>query len=279
MLEQAILEAAPGDLGPRVGTATTKFTALVAARHADPGDFVRVQADEATDFLATLPASWLPLQVDAIERLLLLGIETIGEFAALPAHAVQAQFGNDGKRAWLAARGEDPTPVHPRPFAQERVREQMEASPPLVSRESILLNAEQLLGRALRHRRLAGRFVRMVRLRATSEDDQSWERTQILREPISDRARLWTVIRPLLELAKYPGPVATLELELAGLTKESGRQRSLLDAERMRRREQLDEMVRHLKVRFGRSPVARVVEVEPWSRIPERRRALMDYDP
>ena len=38
-------------------------------------------------------------------------------------------------------------------------------------------------------------------------------------------------------------------------------------------------MVRHLKVRYGQSPLARVVAVEPWSRIPERRLALMDYDP
>jgi hypothetical protein len=32
-------------------------------------------------------------------------------------------------------------------------------------------------------------------------------------------------------------------------------------------------------VRFGHSPVAQVVGVEPWSRLPERRYALMDYDP
>jgi len=37
--------------------------------------------------------------------------------------------------------------------------------------------------------------------------------------------------------------------------------------------------VRQLKARYGRSPVAQVVEVEPWSRIPERRHALIDYDP
>ena len=46
-----------------------------------------------------------------------------------------------------------------------------------------------------------------------------------------------------------------------------------------RRREQLDEMTRHLKVRYGQSPLRRVVAVEPWSRIPERRHALIDYDP
>jgi hypothetical protein len=101
----------------------------------------------------------------------------------------------------------------------------------------------------------------------------------VLREPLIDKRRLETVIRPLIERADFPGPIATLEVELTGITAESGRQVDLFRSERTRRGEQLDEMVRHLKVRFGHSPLAHIVDVEPWSRIPERRRALMDYDP
>ena len=86
------------------------------------------------------------------------------------------------------------------------------------------------------------------------------------------------LLRTLVEYAEFPGPFTFLSLELGGLTEESGRQYSLF-TEQTRRREQLDEMVRHLKVRFGESPLARVVEVEPWHRLPERRRALLEYDP
>ena len=39
------------------------------------------------------------------------------------------------------------------------------------------------------------------------------------------------------------------------------------------------EAARQLKQRYGESPLAYVVEVEPWSRIPERRFALISYDP
>ena len=138
---------------------------------------------------------------------------------------------------------------------------------------------EQLLIRALRHPRALTRFVRYVRLRVTSEDEQLWERLRVTREPVGDRERLRQAIRPVLEHAEYPGPVSAVELELGGLTAESGRQPSLFDRERVWHREQMDEMVRHLKVRYGESPMARMVEVEPWSRIPERRWALMDYDP
>jgi nucleotidyltransferase/DNA polymerase involved in DNA repair len=279
---RAAVAGVPAAFWPRLGIAETRFTAYAAARAAEPGGAHRIDgASEgngaAAAALARLPAEWLPLPPEAIEHLRLLGLRTLGAFAALPRHAVEAQLGLAGGRAWLAARGEDDTPLHPYPFARERVVEHAQAEPPLVSREAVAHAAEQLLGRALRHPRVARRFVRVLRLRATTEDDRLWERVQTLKEPTGDRDRLWTVIHPLLERADYPGPVALLELELGDLTAESARQQSLF-TERARRREQLDEMVRHLKVRYGESPVARMVCVEPWSRLPERRYALMDYE-
>lgn len=279
MVEQAIFDAVPLGLRPCLGIADTKFTTGIAARCALPGEPLRVEPATAKDFLAGKPAAWLPLDHEAIERLGLLGIRTIGEFAAFARSAVEAQFGKAGGRAWLAARGEDPSPLRPRPFEREQVLERVQAQPPLVSREAITRTVEQMLIRALRHPRALNRFVCSVRLCATTDDDRLWERIRVLREPAGGQVRLWAAIRPLLEEADYHGPVAELELELGGLTSESGRQPALLNAEQIRKHEQLDEMVRHLKVRYGHPAVARVVEVEPWSRIPERRHALMDYDP
>jgi nucleotidyltransferase/DNA polymerase involved in DNA repair len=279
LVEQAIFDAVPSGIEPRLGTANTKFTAEIAARCSLPGESLRIEPDEARDFLSGKPASWLPLDHEAIERLGLLGIRTIGDFAAFPRPAVEAQFGKAGGRAWLAARGEDPSPLRPRPFEREQVLERVQAQPPLVSRDAIARTTEQMLIRALRHPRALNRFVCSVRVCATTDDDRLWERVRVLREPAGGQVRLWAAIRPLLEDADYPGPVAELELELGGLTSESGRQPALLNAEQIRKREQLDEMVRHLKVRYGHPALARVVEVEPWSRIPERRHALMDYDP
>jgi DNA polymerase-4/protein ImuB len=68
-----------------------------------------------------------------------------------------------------------------------------------------------------------------------------------------------------------------LELELTGLVTAQGRQLALAVGRR-RLREQLEDALRQLKARYGYCPVGRVVEVEPWSRIPEQRLALIDYD-
>lgn len=317
-LAAALLEATPPELRPRLGIAEERFTAIAAADAAgaapEPGlpppdlrpdprgvfdmtpsplvegatartavldatpRWVRVAPGESADFLAAHPARLLPLDVAALAQLALFGIRTVGEFAALPRHAVAAQFGTAGDRAWLAATGADPTPVRPRPYARERVIERSQAEPPLVSRESMALHARQLLQRAMRQPRASRRFVRFVRLRVVTDDDRLWEKSQTLREPTGDRDRLLIVLHSFIEYSEFPGPISELELELGGLTAEQARQSGLF-LDHARRREQLDQMVRQLKVRFGRSPMTQVVEVEPWSRLPERRFALMDYDP
>ena len=40
----------------------------------------------------------------------------------------------------------------------------------------------------------------------------------------------------------------------------------------------LRDAVRELTLRLGDSPLYRVVELDPWSRIPERRHALLRFD-
>ena len=294
-LARAVMHGAPAELDPRLGIASSRFTAYAAAQRASVAEArsktasaageveqqaLHIPDDDAADFLAPLDIAVLEgtriLDPAQVAWMRLLAIDTLGKLAALPRHAVEAQFGVEGGRAWLAARGEDETPLRPRVW-RERVVETSRADPPLVSRESVERAMEQLLGRALRHEGAHRRFVRVLRLSGATEDDRLWERVQVLKEPSGDRGRLWTIIRPAIEHAEFPGPLSELTLELGGLTEETARQPSLL-SDQIRRREQLDEMVRHLKVRFGQSPVARVVALEPWHRLPERRYALIDYD-
>jgi nucleotidyltransferase/DNA polymerase involved in DNA repair len=276
-LERAIRRRAPVGLRPRLGIAEQKFTAFVAAQAAHPGGTQSVGRADATSFLAARSIQLLPLDHEVVARMQLLGLTTLGALGELPRAAVEAQFGGSGGRAWAMARGQDTSTVMPRPHT-ERIVESMQAEPPLVSQEAVSYSMRQLLGRILRHRAVSGRFVRSLRLHITAEDDRVWSHEQALKEPSSDGDRLWLVIRTILERTPYPAPVTGLSIELLELSQESGKQ-SVLFPGRIRHRERLDEMVRQLKARYGAPPLKRVVEVEPWSRIPERRHALMDYDP
>jgi len=191
--------------------------------------------------------------------------------------ALIAQFGREGGRAWELAHGLEVDPIRP-VVPEERVVESLDFTDPLISRDALLVAAEQALNRALRAPLLAGRAIRGALLRLETERGAIWERTTTFGEALAERDRLWRVLRVVLDEAKIPGPIATLRLELRGLAPIHGRQLELFPGPRDRK-EELEECLRQLGARYGACPVSRIVEVEPWSRIPERRLALIDYDP
>ena len=119
--------------------------------------------------------------------------------------------------------------------------------------------------------------MRQVRLRVLIEGGRSWEKTATLKEPVGWR-RLVAALADRLEAVELPGPAEALALHLAGLTAPVAPQ-AALPGFLPRRPLPLVEAVRQLKRRYGASPIYRVAEVEPWSRIPERRHALVSYDP
>src|SRR5690606_20840539 len=141
---------------------------------------------------------------------------------------------------------------------------------------TLIVALRQLVTRAFGRPALRGRGVRQARLHALLEGGRSWEHVATLREPAGPE-RLAEALGHRLQAVKFPAPLETLILELTGLVAAAARQEPLLG--RPRRSRQLIEAIRHLKQRYGSSPIYRVVEVEPWSRIPERRRALISYDP
>lgn len=271
-----LLTAVSPILRPRVGVAPTRFAARVAAGRAEPGRVLAVDAAETAAFLATAPVGWLPLPPDALRRFERLGLRTLGDLAALPAAAVQARFGPTGRRAWALASGHDDERVRPRP-RPEAVTEALELPEPATSLETMLVALTRLALRAFDRPALAERHVRQARLRAVLEGGRSWELLATLREP-GGRRRVVQALTYRLQAATSPGPVEALTLELSGLVDATGRQEGLPGL-RSRRPRQLAEAGRELKQRYGTSTLFRVVEVEPWSRIPERRRALMPYDP
>ena len=277
LLERTLRAGLPDALQARLGIADRKFTAYAAAHSAPAGGSRVIEARESQDFLAPQSVRLLPLDTERVERLSLLSLRTLGELGALPRPAVAAQFGLPGGWAWDAAHGRDTTPIFSIE-AEELVSEALEAEPPLVSRDAVDYGMRQLLGRALRHPDAIGRFVRTLRLEVRAEDERIWQHRHVLKEPAASRETIWRILCQILDQAEYPAPVVQLSLTLVALSAESGRQASLFPG-RVRYRRRLNTMVQEMKARYGASPVKRLVEVEPWSRIPERRYALMDFDP
>jgi nucleotidyltransferase/DNA polymerase involved in DNA repair len=273
----ALLACVPPALEPRLGAAPARFPALLTARTAPAGAGVVIPEDDLAGFLAAQPVEALPVSAEMLRRLRLLKLETLGELGALRRSALVAQFGQEGALAWELAQGRAHSPLRKRPRLV-RVVEWLRFETPLVSHQAILAAWEQTLSRALRQPAFRGHAARQAELRGTTERGGHWERTVTFKEALTDLRRMWAALSSVLDGAQFPGPLSEVAVELKGLTEAHGQQLALPDA-RSAMRERLEESLRQLKARYGYCPVGRVVEMEPWSRIPERRLGLIDYDP
>ena len=271
-----LLRLVPSILRPRAGIGPGKFSAATAARKATPGGSLFVSDTELRAFLRDIPVSWLPIEFDLVKRLERLGLPTLGALAALPASALQARFGPQGKQIWNLANGVDDAIVRPREV-QEAISESLTLPAPSSSREMLLIGVRQLVQRAFNRPELHHRHVRQARLQVMIEDHRSWEKEMTFGEP-AGCDRVIEILIHRLQALELQGPAERLILALVGLVSETARQ-ELLPGLRPRRTPPLAAAARQLKRRYGDSPLYHIVEVEPWSRIPERRHALISYDP
>lgn len=264
-------------LQPQAGVAANRFTARVAAIVATPGTIRSVTPEETTIFLARAPISCLPLPDDTIRQLERLGIPTLGDFTRIPARKIAARFGPAGRAAWELASGHDTTPVTP-PVHDQEIHEHLIMPAPTTSRDMLMVALRRMVGRAFSKPELRNRQVRQVTIQAILEGDRrSWERTLTLKEP-TGHDRLVRALQLRLQDLELDGPVESLTLIFSGLTQSVARQASLAQMG-ARATVPLIAAIHQLKHRYGESPLYHVVEVEPWSRIPERRHALISYDP
>jgi len=277
-LEKALaraLEAVGSSWDPRVGAAERRFAALAAATVARPGQMLVVSDEQSPSFLAPHPLTLLPLETGRRRELQDLGVRTIGGLAALPDASVAERLGADGRRAHGLARGGSKRRVRGRRQPAEIV--ETLAFPEAVGNELTLRRAfgallEQVLARPER----GERFVRKIALSARLVGGGSWRRTATLRDPTTEHDRLKAALAP--KLAELPAPVLELRLELVDLTESTGMQLELVRGEGAVVRSQLREGLKQVRASTGSGSVCTVVEVSPWSRIPESRALLVPRD-
>ena len=259
----------------RIGAAERRFTALAAASIARPDQVLVVSDSESREFLAPLSLDLLPLEAGRQEELRELGVRRLGELAALPGGSVAERLGPDGTRAWKLAQGGRRDRVRGRRAPAELV-EALEF-PEAVGNELTLRRAfNTLVDRSLARPERADRFLRKVALSARLVGGGSWRRTATLRDPTADRDRIRLALAP--KLAELPAPVTELRLELVELTEEGGRQLELVRPDGVEVRKRLRDGLRQVRAATGGGAVMNVVEVAPWSRIPEARALFVPRD-
>ncbi len=263
---------AVGRFDVRIGVGENKWLAYMAAARSEPGRGLKVTGEPGR-FLSRLPVDLLPLDFKVVTRLHGFGLHTMGDIAALPPSAMQAQFGPAGALASDLANGIDNRPLVPRRL-EETVSEYLTFPDATVSLMAILPAIESLLSRAFSRTQLARRYAREARLEAGVLRRPPWTMRVAFKEPAGSKVKALFAIKAKLDGITLPGPLEDMRLTLSGLTGEAGRQESLWTE--IRRDQQLHDAVDQLESRLGTAPpLYQVREMEPWSRIPERRHALV----
>ena len=266
----------------RIGVARGKFVSWVAASRAKPGAPVIVATGTERAFLGSQPLAVLPLDSDTHRRLLRLGLSTLRDLSSLPEEAVASQFGDAGRRLWRLAAGTVVEPVLGR-RTPEPIVQSLTFYTPVAEREFLLQAFSRILTLALAHPRRSGWRVREMQAVAKIEHGGSWLATFTLKDPTATLDRLLPLLRIRIEQTPLTGAVEQLTIlftdfapgttELQLFARDAGAEARAL------RRDALRTAAHEIRLRFRRPFLQHVIEVQPWSRLPERRYALIDFEP
>jgi protein ImuB len=209
-----------------------------------------------------------------VEALRRLGVESLGQLAALSAAQVADRFGSPGLRALRLARGEDELLVCRRRAAREEIAVEIEL-PEGTAGDRLERALELLVDRLLAAPRRKERTLLGLRLGALLSDGGSWSVDQGLDRPSANPRLLRTVLAP--RLGELPAPAVTLSLRSLGLGPPAADQLQLAVRGDESRRRRLGAALREVRATQGADSLLKVLPVDAASRVPERRAILTPY--
>ncbi len=249
----AIKQRIKGELGlcASVGIASGKVVAKVAAELSKPDGLLEVATGKEPSFLAPLPISKLPGIGSKGERILNgLGINTIGQLAALPLAKLKRHFGASGEFLHRYANGIDDRKIEP-PAAAKSISRETTFGDDIKDRarlEATLRYLSERVGSELRQR---GKQTRCVTLKLRYADFTTITRSHTLRQSGNSDQTIFDTGRQLLKraLSQDRRPARLIGIGVSNLT-EPGRQLDMLDASALRL-EQLNKVIDRIRQKYG----------------------------
>lgn len=245
-----------------IGVASSKLVAKVASELRKPRGLVVVAPGEEAGFLAPLPLAKLPGCGPAtVSRLERIGVQTIGDLAALPDPLLGELFGKYGRMLGQHARGLDVSPVI-RPGDPKSISREVTFDHDQVNMTKVRETALGLLqdvGHSLRAHGLSARTI-TLKIRYQPFDTQSRQATLPL--PTDRDDELAAALRALFDTqVDQRRPIRLIGAGVSNLEAQAA-QLSLLE-DRSSRRGQLDERLDGLRERYGDHVIARGMAVRP----------------
>ena len=274
-LERHILNSIPKDLEVRIGISDEKFTSYVAASIASSRKTIKVKKT-SKEFLNDLSIDFLPINSILKEKLYELGINTLGKAASLDLSHMQAQFGITGKVIWELSNGIDKTNL--KPYIKDfSVTENLIFERSISAMSILTSGIETIVNRAFLNPYLINRYVRLAILNINMTNNHTWSKTIVFKESVKCAKKAIFAINTAINNMILYEEIEEISITFSAISNESGKQYSMLKS--VRSQDQLRETILQLSKRLRtKPPIYKIKEIEPWSRIPERRQALVDFE-
>ncbi len=254
------------------GVSTTKFPAYAAASETRTGHFRVVGLGEEAAFLAGLPITLLPMNDEIRRRLLLLGIDTLGAFAALPVAAAAAQCGKGGVLLHQLARGMDPRRLSPVTLqVVERVTREFEL--PLLDEQMVGAILRSMATELSARLQASGSMGKTLHLQLMLEGEDPVQQKTTLRQPVSSSRYLTEALHRLLARLSIVSGVCGIVVTLADLMPFSGQQLELFP-DQPKPRERLQQRLSSVLSRSDAPICYWITAQDPSARRIEQRYAL-----
>jgi len=203
-----------------LGVATSKVVAKIASDRRKPGGLTVVRPGREASFLAPFPIRILPgIGPRAEERLVAIGIATIGDLAALSDDGLRTVMGGKvGRELRDRARGIDPRPLE---VSTERISISQEETfeRDISDPERLHDELRRMAGKLAEYLRARGQVGRTVTTKVRYPDFSIRTRSTSLPVGTDEPARIGELACRLLDraLADRPGPLRLVGVGVSGL--------------------------------------------------------------
>ena len=248
-----------------VGIAPNKFLAKIASEMNKPDGLFVIEPQQVAAFLSTLPVSKIPgVGKKSVEKLHLLGVETVGDVASLPEKLVIQRFGVYGERLLELTRGVDEREVTP-DHETKSVSAERTFAEDTSDRETLrhwLLSEAEEVGQRLRRYGLKGKTIV---LKCKTQDFRLSTRSRTLDRPTDATSEIYETACRLLDEFSLKKPLRLIGVGVATLDRPEG-QLSLWTPDRGvdGRHSRADRAVDAVKAIYGGKSI--------------RRGSLLDFD-
>ena len=234
-----------------IGVAPNKFLAKIASDLDKPDGFVVVRETDVRQFLDPLPVSKLwgvgPKTATRLEK---LGVDTIGQLAAMPRESIIDRLGAPGRQLWNLARGQDERPVvsrsEPKSISNEMTFERDTSDTDL-----LLKTLRQLCDKVAGRLRRQQFRTRTIVLKLRYQSFTTFTRQTSSPEPLDTGNEIFALVRTMFEEFPLEENVRLVGVGTSNLVRASIGSRQLSLFAPPRQSERLAQALDEIHDRYG----------------------------